>query len=78
MIATYLNDDFATVYNYFRALAIKVPFKGINEILDKYLKKAFERWSEVENKPTKGDETEMDEWKRELVVLVAILYRQNG
>lgn len=76
MISTYLNDDFSTIYNYFRALAIKVPFKSVSEILDKYLKKAFER--QPEREATWGGEPVVEDWKREVGVLVAVLYRQNG
>lgn len=45
--------------------------------MDKYLKKAFERWSEQEDNAG-GDEVKVDEWKKEVGVLVAVLYRQNG
>lgn len=73
MISTYLNDDYSMIYNYFRALAIKVPFKNIAEILDRCLKKAFEKRSAAES-----DEVGLEEWKKEVGVLVAVLYRQNG
>jgi hypothetical protein len=79
VISTYLNDDFSTIYNYIRALAIKVPFKGISDILDRYLKKAFERWLERKQEaegaaPAVG----LEEFTREVGVVVAVTFRQNG
>lgn len=81
VIATYLGDDFSVVYNYFRALAIRIPFKGVADIVDKFLKKAYERWEEIEgDKAVSGDDVSraLAEWRKEAVVLVSILYRQVG
>lgn len=39
VIATYTGDDFSCIYYYFRSLQTKVPFKGANDILAKFLAK---------------------------------------
>lgn len=75
VISTYLNDDFATIYYYIRALAIRVPFKGIGEILEKFLKKAFDRYTDDQ---IPADEAQaVRGWKLELGALISVLYRQN-
>jgi hypothetical protein len=51
-----------------------MPFKGIGEILDKYLKKAFEKGSEQ----AADTDAMLEGWKKEVGILVAVLYRQNG
>jgi hypothetical protein len=81
VICTYLPDEFSAVYYYFRALAIQVAFRGAPDILERYLRKAWERWqasAEARRKIGEGAERVVESWKRDYVVLIAILYRHSG
>jgi len=72
VISTYMSDDFQTAYYYFRALAVRSPFKNGEEITDKFLKKVFER---------SGQEQDLDQvglWKRDFVLVVSVIYRKSG
>ena len=59
VISTYSGDDFSCVYYYFRSLAVKVPFKGANEILAKFLGKCGAK---------------EEGWKRDTCLAVAAVY----
>lgn len=74
VVSTYAQDEFLCVYYYFRALAVKSSFKNINEILDKFLRKTYERWAGGIQQGEKVDEG----IRSDLLVLVAILYRSHG
>lgn len=74
VVSTYGQDEFLCVYYYFRALAVKSSFKNINEILEKFLRKIYERWA---GRTQRGEEVE-EGVRAELLVLVAILYRRSG
>ena len=91
VISTYVGDDFCCVYYYFRAMAVRIAFKNIGQILDKFLGKLYERWAARIVRRRQGlpgqegeeqDSEEMldatGEMKRDLLVLAAILYRRQG
>lgn len=82
VISTYVNDDFLCVYFYFRALAVKQAFKNIEEIMDKFLKKVFEKWVIKSQKETKdeseGEKDEVARFKADILVLSAIVFRRSG
>mgnify|MGYP002718884119 CR=1 FL=1 len=84
VISTYLGDEFLCVYYYFRALSVKNAFKNIQEILDKFLRKVFERWIGKMQRRRRDDgqsgreEEERPEVEEDVLLLVAILYRRSG
>jgi hypothetical protein len=83
VIATYLSDDFLTLYNYIRASAIKQAFKNISEILDKFLRRAGDKQSTVNlGRDWEFEESQVpvaiEEMKRILIVIVASSYRKAG
>lgn len=82
VISTYLGDDFLCVYYYIRALAVKNAFKNIQEILEKFLRKSFEKWAGKQQRRRRDEEEEEGEegedMKAEFVTLIAILYRRQG
>ena len=83
VISTYLNDDFLCVYYYIRAMAVKSSFKNIHEILDKFLRKVFERWlgkmqRRREDDQSGEEEVEKAPVEKDVLLLVAILFRRNG
>lgn len=73
MISTYLSDDFSTIYYYFRALAVKIAFRGAKDILDKFLGKVYERWQASGQKEVGK---ELDTWKRDFCVTIAASHRE--
>lgn len=91
VISTYVGDEFCCVYYYFRAMAVRMAFKNIGQILDKFLGKLYERWAarvvrRRQGLPGQdGEEQEPEEsldvtgeMKRDLLVLAAILFRRQG
>jgi hypothetical protein len=59
VISTYIGDDFSCIYYYFRALAIKVPFKGAQDILGRFLTKCGAK---------------EEGWRRDICLAVASAY----
>jgi hypothetical protein len=83
VISTYQVDDFLTLYNYIRALAIKHAFKNVDEILEKFLRRAGEKKAdgEVGGMDWEYDESEVaevsEEMKRVLIGIVGAIYRRS-
>ena len=46
VIATYNTDVFASIYHYYRALCVRLPFEKSKVNLDKTLRKPLEAWSQ--------------------------------
>lgn len=81
VISTYTFDDLFCVYYYFRAVAVKQAFKNGEVILDKFLKKLHDRWRSGEQASVNvGGEgkSEVEEFKRDFLVVVATIYRRSG
>lgn len=83
VISTYQVDDFLTLYNYIRALAIKNAFKNVDEILEKFLRRAGEKKGNglVGGIEWEYDEIEVaevvEEMKRVLIGIVGGIYRRS-
>ena len=75
VIATYVSDDFLATYHYFRALAIKIPFKSAEEILSKFLQKRIQRWRSEGSSMDGPDDVE--KCKRHIVILAGLLFDGN-
>lgn len=85
VISTYVGDDLLCVYYYIRALAVRQAFKNIDEILEKFLRKVYERWHAAREEGTlrkevEGDDSEglLEEFKRGYLVVISILFRRAG
>lgn len=85
VISTYLGDDLLCVYYYFRAMAVRQAFKNVDEILEKFLRKVYERWHLARGEQIHGESGEdtmgdgmQDEFRKEYLVIVSILYRGTG
>ncbi|KAL7422823.1 hypothetical protein Q5752_002119 [Cryptotrichosporon argae] len=81
VIATYTHDHFCGVYHYCRAYAVAQPFPNAEANLERALKRVFERWREVRaaaDAPASEDVAGPDTFKRDFVVIVAILFARAG
>jgi protein SMG7 len=80
VISTYVNDDLLCVYYYFRAMAVRQAFKNIEDILEKFLRKVYERWhtAQGDDDEDRDGETGLEELRRDFLVIIAILYRRTG
>lgn len=83
MVATYQLDDFLTLYSYVRALAIKHAFKNVDEILEKFPRRAGEKKGDedVGGLEWEYDESEVaevsEDMKRVLTGIVGGIYRRS-
>ena len=79
VISTYVGDDLLRVYYYFRAMAVSQAFKNIDEILERFLRKIYERWHAVEEgREEEQQEAVLEEFKRDYLVVISMLYRRTG
>ncbi|OXC67931.1 hypothetical protein AYX13_03614 [Cryptococcus neoformans] len=83
VISTYIHNDYATTYYYYRALAVKNAFQGADGILQRFFGRVFDKWR-AKRKEGDGEEgggevgDGVEKWKEEMVVLMAILYLKAG
>ena len=83
VISTYVGDEFSSAYYYLRAYAVRHPFRQIEDIIERFLGKIYEKWrveqrsSSSEARQT-SDGDPVETLKIDVVVLVAILYRRIG